>query len=212
MSDSMTVRGWVGTEPTKGLTKNNRLFSRFRMSVTERWKDRERQAWVTGHTSWFTVQCYGEMADNVAASIRKGQRVIVVGRLQLRTFQRADGTFGNEAVITASSVGQDLALGMGTWNRRRDDEDSRRLADRPAYVEGVGAVTLGTGEVHADSAVEDPFGPEPTEFDDAPFLDDEDAPYGRGGHPEADGPGVGGAQDDGALDCSREAGESLLST
>lgn len=212
MSDSITMRGWVGTEPTKGLTRHNRLYARFRMSVTERWKDHERQAWVTGHTNWFTIQCYGEMADNVAASIRKGQRVIVVGRLQLRTFQRADGTFGSEAVITASSVGQDLAMGMATWNRRRDEEDSRRLADRPAYVEGVGAVNPGTGEVHLDAVVEDPFGPEPTEFDDPAFLDEDEAPYGRDGQPEAEGAPEGQAPGQGTRDAAHPDGESLLST
>ncbi|GHG44154.1 hypothetical protein GCM10012320_08830 [Sinomonas cellulolyticus] len=208
MSDSITVRGWVGTEPTKGLTRNNRLYSRFRVSVTERWRDQERQAWVDGHTNWFTVQCYGDMAENVAASVRKGQRIIVVGKLQLRTFQRADGTFGSEAVISASSVGQDLAMGMGTWNRRRDEEDSRRLADRPAYLEGVGAVNLGTGEVTAEGAVEDPFGPESLEFDDA-FLDVGGAPYGDEEHSATDSFAGGAAGTDSAQAGSHPEGESL---
>ncbi|GAB3284788.1 hypothetical protein GCM10027449_29130 [Sinomonas notoginsengisoli] len=167
MRDTITLRGWVGTEPTKGVTKNNRSYSRFRMSVTDGYFDRDRQTWVNGLTSWYTVSCYGEMAENVAASIRKGQRTIVMGRLQIRTYQKADGTFGTDAEIVASSVGQDLAMGMGIWNRRKDEQTVTPLPARPANVEGIGEVDPATGEVRDDTGPVDPLGAELSEFDEA---------------------------------------------
>lgn len=192
MNDMITLRGWVGTEPTKGLTVYNAAYTRFRMSVSERRFDRDRQSWVDSHTSWYSVVCYGTIAENVAASVHKGQRLIVMGRLRLKSYSRADGTAAMEADFVAASVGHDLALGMATWNRRRDEGSVTPFPAFPAHVDGVGPVNPVTGEVAANAGPEDPFGP-----DEPPFEDDQDfgvmGPLGTA----ADGhePHAGGEED-----------------
>ncbi|MDQ4492368.1 single-stranded DNA-binding protein [Sinomonas sp. ASV486] len=171
MNDMITLRGWVGTEPTMGLTKHNTPYSRFRMSVNERRFDRERQSWVDGHTSWYNVACYGHIADNVAESVHKGQRIIVLGRLQIRSFQRTDGTFGTEADLVATSLGHDLALGIARWNRRRDEADRGPSLRSTTQVEGIGAVDPATGEIAGNPGPDELFGPEPEDFgEDHEFL------------------------------------------
>jgi single-strand DNA-binding protein len=178
MNDMITLRGWVGTEPTMGLTKYNSPYSRFRMSVNDRRFDRERQVWVDGHTSWYNIQCYGLMAENIAESVRKGQRVIVMGRLQVRSFEKADGTTGTEADIVASSVGHDLALGIGRWNRRRDEDAGASLARRSTTVEGIGVVNPVTGELEEDVAAHEAFLVESAELE----AGGEDGPTAPGEH------------------------------
>lgn len=202
MNDMITLRGWVGTEPTMGLTKHNTPYSRFRMSVNERRFDRERQSWVDGHTSWYNVLCYGQIADNVAESVRKGQRIIVLGRLQIRSFQRTDGTFGTEADLVATSLGQDLALGIARWNRRRDEADQGPLLRSATHVEGIGAVDPATGELTGNAGSEELFGPEPEEFgEDHEFLGPDSAagPYEGAESPAQTGKGGEGLGPEGRL-------------
>lgn len=193
MNDTITLRGWVGTEPTVGLTRHNTPYCRFRMSVNDRRFDRERQSWVDNHTSWYNIQCYGPMAENVADSVRKGHRLIVMGRLQIRNFERADGTPGTEADIIAASVGHDLALGMGRWNRRRDEPAP--LAPTAEAVDGVGVVDPVTGEVGPEGQPEDPFLGAPPDFGEDGGLPGghEEAAACTGGDPDGERGGEGSA-------------------
>jgi single-strand DNA-binding protein len=203
MNDTITLRGWVGTEPTVGLTRHNTPYCRFRMSVNDRRFDRERQSWVDNHTSWYNIQCYGPMAENVADSVRKGHRLIVMGRLQIRNFERADGTPGTEADIIAAAVGHDLALGMGRWNRRRDEPTP--LARAAEAVDGVGVVDPVTGEVAAAGPAEEPF------LEVPPDLGDEDA-YPSGHESAEDYGGADPEGRDGAEgSADADPGERLMS-
>jgi single-strand DNA-binding protein len=207
MNDTITLRGWVGTEPTVGLTRHNTPYCRFRMSVNDRRFDRERQSWVDNHTSWYNIQCYGPMAENVADSVRKGHRLIVMGRLQIRNFERADGTPGTEADLIAASVGHDLALGMGRWNRRRDEP--AQLARGAEAVAGVGIVDPVTGEVAAEGHAEDPFlGVAPDFGEDAAFPSGEEAAAAYGGE-DQDGDLDGDQGVEGSADTG--PGERLMS-
>ena len=166
MTDYITLRGWVGTEPTYGVTSNGNPYARFRMSVNDGYFDRGTQAWNDGHTSWYNVCCYNQLAENVARSIRKGQKVIALGRLRIKNFQRQDGSAGMDVDLYASAVGHDLAMGVSTWNRRRDETPAEASGNRPGLVDGVGVVDPVTGEVQAPGQDEDPFGAEVPPFEE----------------------------------------------
>ena len=175
MTDYITLRGWVGTEPTFGRTPTGLPFVNFRMSVGERQFEEGVQAWVEKFTSWYSISCYGKLAENVRDSVHKGQRLIVMGKLRIRSFQRQDGSPGMEAQLQASAVGHDLARGVSQWNKRRDEVPDEASASRPGIVEGVGVVDPVTGEVRGREHDEDPFGAEvpPFEEDAGPGPDEE---------------------------------------
>jgi single-stranded DNA-binding protein len=59
-------------------------------------------------TTYYDIVVFGDMAVNFAASCRKGDRVIVVGRPEVRTYSRSDGTEGKAKRILASAIGPDL--------------------------------------------------------------------------------------------------------
>ena len=82
MSDNITVRGFVATEPRSSTTPGGVATASFRLGSTERRYDRATSAWVDGNTNWFTVQGYRQLAGNIGCSVKKGQRVIVVGTAQ----------------------------------------------------------------------------------------------------------------------------------
>lgn len=126
MSEHITVRGFVATEPTTRTTGSGLAVGNFRLASTDRRFDREQQAWVDGATNWFTVNMFRQLSTNVAASLSKGQPVLVTGRLKVRPWQSEERS-GTSVEIEAETIGHDLALGTAFFNRS---------AGRPAPLVG----------------------------------------------------------------------------
>jgi single-strand DNA-binding protein len=116
MSDNITVRGFVATEPKTSTTPGGVATVSFRLGTTDRRYDRAKDAWVDGNTNWFTVQGYRQLAGNIGCSIKKGQRVIVMGRLKMRSWEN-DGRIYHVVEIAAESVGHDLMWGSANFIR-----------------------------------------------------------------------------------------------
>ena len=66
-----------------------------------------------------TVLCWRTLADNVAMCLRKGEPVLVRGRLRVREYEGKDGSRGTETEIDASSIGHDLNRGVAHFSRTR---------------------------------------------------------------------------------------------
>lgn len=116
MRDSITVRGFVATDVKSSTTPGGVATANFRLGSTERRFDRETNAWIDGNTNWFKVQGYRQLAGNIGCSIKKGQKVIVVGRLKLRSWEH-EGRIYHSAEIDAESVGHDLMWGSANFIR-----------------------------------------------------------------------------------------------
>jgi single-strand DNA-binding protein len=116
MSDNITVRGFVASEIRSSTTPGGVATASFRLGSTERRYDRASSTWVDGNTNWFTVQGYRQLAGNMGCSIKKGQRVIVVGRLKMRSWEK-EGRIYHVAEIDAESVGHDLMWGSANFTR-----------------------------------------------------------------------------------------------
>ena len=116
MSDNITVRGFVASEIRSSTTPGGVATASFRLGSTERRFDRASSTWVDGNTNWFTVQGYRQLAGNIGCSIKKGQRVIVVGRLKMRSWEK-EGRIYHVAEIDAESVGHDLMWGSANFTR-----------------------------------------------------------------------------------------------
>ena len=76
----------------------------------------ESSSWRDGHTNWLTVQAFRALGLNALASIKKGQPVVVVGKLRVRFWEGEHGR--NTALdVAAVSIGHDLALGTACFQR-----------------------------------------------------------------------------------------------
>jgi single-strand DNA-binding protein len=113
---TVTVTGWAGTTPRE-VSGDGVAFTSFRVSVAERRFDPRSGEWGDGPTEWFTVKAFRELARNVAESIRKGDPVVVTGRLRTEVWQADKGPQAG-FVIEADAVGHDLTWGNGTFRRR----------------------------------------------------------------------------------------------
>ncbi|MBK0297331.1 single-stranded DNA-binding protein, partial [Bacillus sp. S34] len=55
-------------------------------SPSRRW-DRATSTWTNGATNWYTVTAFRSLAANVHRSLKKGDRIVVTGRIRIRTWE-----------------------------------------------------------------------------------------------------------------------------
>lgn len=130
MNDTfVTLHGWVGAE-VRHRDHRGLSIASLRVAVTPRLKRRTGE-WVDGETTWYTVTAWRTLADNVRDSLRKGDAVIVHGRLRTETWQPEGG--GQEFTtlcVEATLVGHDLTRGTSRFvkgtkpDRSENDVDS----------------------------------------------------------------------------------------
>ena len=114
----VTVVGNVISDVRHLVTPSGVPVASFRVASTSRRFDRDRGRWVDGDVTFFTVNCWRGLANNVAVSVSKGDPVMVIGRLRTRDWERGERR-GTSVEIEAASVGHDLGRGVSTFDRAR---------------------------------------------------------------------------------------------
>ncbi|GAB3189486.1 single-stranded DNA-binding protein [Nesterenkonia suensis] len=117
MSETVTVRGFIGNDVRTITTEKGLPISTFRLASTPRRFDRERGEWVDGDTNWFTVTCFRALAQNARTTLSKGDPVLVTGRLKVRQWTNDTGQRGTAVEIEAEGLGHDLTFGTGSFTR-----------------------------------------------------------------------------------------------
>lgn len=64
--------------------------------------------WQTVDNLFITVDCWGQLADNVRTSLAKGMPVIVVGTLLTNEWPNREGEIQQQILLKASHVGLDM--------------------------------------------------------------------------------------------------------
>ena len=84
----LSLIGNLGTTPEQRCTQTGAAITSFRVAVNQarRTGEGEREQ----ETHWFRVSAMGYLAEQ-AARLDRGDRVLIVGRLQLSTYQSRDG-------------------------------------------------------------------------------------------------------------------------
>lgn len=118
MTDSITVTGVVGGDPRLHVTTQGLAIASFRLASTRRYFDRAKGTWEDGETNWYTVSGFRQLASNAMASVHKGDRVVVHGRLRVRAWENGDKS-GTAIEIEADSIGHDLAWGITALTKVR---------------------------------------------------------------------------------------------
>jgi single-strand DNA-binding protein len=144
IENTVQLTGNAVDEPELKFTPNGAAVANFRMAVTPR--IREGDAWKDGETSFFRVNVWRQMAENVAESIQKGTRVVVIGKLKVRSWETPEGDKRSVTEVEADEVcpslkfatakvekasrsgqsrGQDASPKAASWNR---DPESKPTA------------------------------------------------------------------------------------
>ncbi len=113
--------GHVGTDVDHRRVGNGTDLARFRLASTPRRFDKHQGTFVDGNTNWMSVQCWRSLAVHVSESIRRGDPVIVVGKLKTEEWEK-DGQRNSRFVLEASAVGHDLSRGVSTFTKASRSE------------------------------------------------------------------------------------------
>jgi single-strand DNA-binding protein len=112
----ITLTGNVAAEPRQYSFDDGTKVTSLKVLTAHRYFDRKTGQWTDGEKVCFTVRCWRALGENVAASVRSGQPVVVSGKLRIREF----GTEGDRRFmpeIEASAVGHDLRWGTGVFTK-----------------------------------------------------------------------------------------------
>jgi single-strand DNA-binding protein len=166
MSDIITLTGFVATIPRVVTTQEGLAITSFRLASSQRRFDRAQEKWVDGETNWYTVTTFRQLAANAAVSVKKGERVVVTGRLRIRDWENGDRA-GTNIDIEADAVGHDLSWGTAAFSRNTVAPPTVAPSDSVApAVEAefpteaalaAGSPAVPVGSAAAASSVEVPF-------------------------------------------------------
>jgi single-strand DNA-binding protein len=88
---TVTVVGNVLNAPDcRRLVESQSLVAHFKVATTSRRFDRSESRWIDGDSLRVRVNCWRQLAENVARSIQVGDPVIVTGRLYCRDWETSD--------------------------------------------------------------------------------------------------------------------------
>lgn len=147
MSDTHVVlQGWVGSNPETS-TAGDSTVTEFRVASTRRYRDRSGD-YRDGETTWYDVKAWRTLGENVARSVRKGDPVMVRGRLKSDVWQRDDGSRSTSLVVDATCVGHDLNRGTAAFLRAPRREHT---TDRATTAAGEPGDPWSTGSASASA-------------------------------------------------------------
>jgi single-strand DNA-binding protein len=143
-SNYITFIGNLTDDPDLRFTPSGAAVCSFRVASNRRWtgKDGQQQE----ETTFLNANCWRDMAENVAESLSKGDRVIVIGRVKVRSYENREGQTVWVTEIEADEVAPSLR-----WARTNVSKSS------------------GSGGGGASGGGFDSSAPPPPSDDDVPF-------------------------------------------
>jgi single-strand DNA-binding protein len=147
--NAIIVVGNLTDDPELRFTPQGVAVANFRIAVSRRVKD-EGGNWKDGDTSFFKVNCWRQLAENVAESLTRGSRTMVAGRLRMRQWETQEGEKRSVVEIEADEVGPSLK-----WATAKVEKTSR--GGGRGGGEGGGGDEWGTDSAPTQVEEEVPF-------------------------------------------------------
>ena len=99
----------VDEQPELRFTPNGgKAVAKFRVASTPRTFDRQSNEWKDGDSLFLTCSAWGPMGENVAATLQRGMRVMVQGRLKQRSYEDREGVKRTVYELDVDEVGPSL--------------------------------------------------------------------------------------------------------
>ena len=169
---TLTVTGFVGSSVRFSVGQEGGVpYASFRLGSTQRVFDRATQAYKDTPTQWYTVKVWRQVATNVVQSLRKGDPVVVTGRLRTQEWVNLEGAH-TTLVLEATALGHDLVFGTTRLERTLGPAARAASDEAPTDVSGLAEAPDGERPDEPDGEPDDEPGEELDE-DDLDELDDE---------------------------------------
>jgi len=152
MSNSVIVTGNLARDPEIRYTPQGKAVVTLSVADTPRNFDRASGTWSDGVTDWVKVVAWENLAENVAASLKKGDKVIVTGKYVAEKYP--DKTTGEEKTsrkLVADEVAPSLT------NAVAQIEKKYRTGGAPSNGNNGGSAPAAGGSVASGSDADLPF-------------------------------------------------------
>ena len=137
--NSVTLVGNLVEDPELRYTAQGAAVANFRIAVSKRIRDAQTNEWKDGETSFFRVNVWRQLAENVAESFTKGTRVIVTGTLRMRQWETQEGEKRSAIEVEATEVGPSLK-----WATAKIEKASRGGGGGAAAAASTGGSEWGS--------------------------------------------------------------------
>ena len=137
----ITVIGNLTDDPELRFTPAGAAVSNFTVAATPRVFDKQTNDWKDGDTLFLRCAIWRQAAENVAESLRKGDRVIVSGRLKQRSFEDREGVNRTVIECDVDEIGASLKFrmiphGAGRAERRSEPDPDDKWSSGPSSAGG----------------------------------------------------------------------------
>lgn len=158
----ITVVGNLVADPEPRISQSGKPWVTFRIASTPRVRDRQSGDWSDGEALWLGCRAHGEYADNIAASLTKGTRVIVQGRLTQRTYKDNQGQERVSLDLEVEEIGPSLRFATTQITRKggQNAQQGGFGGGSPAQAP-TGQGKADWGAPAASQSFEDGFGGQP---------------------------------------------------
>lgn len=119
MADNqITLVGNITDDPELRFTPSGQPVANFTVAVNRRFKNQSGQ-WEDRLDGFFRCNCWRDLAENAAESLQKGARVMVVGRLQQRSWDDQEGNRRSVIEVQVDEVGPSLRWATASVQKSR---------------------------------------------------------------------------------------------
>ncbi|KGF05686.1 single-stranded DNA-binding protein [Arcanobacterium sp. S3PF19] len=164
----ITVVGNLTANPELKYVSTGRAVANFTVASTPRTFNRQTNEWVDGEAMFIRCAVWNQYAENVAESLTKGMRVIVTGRLSVRSYQRNDGSQGTSVEMQVDEVGPALRYATASVTKAAGNSQG-------GFNQAGAANGSPTYDAPAGGALHDPWASAPQTPQDSAF--DKNPPF-----------------------------------
>lgn len=118
-----TLMGNATADPTPRQHEDGTTSASVRVAVTSRYYDSSTSAFADRKTEFITVFTRKALARNLLTSVKKGNPLVVTGRLGLSEWVADDGASRHSLTLQAEALGHDLTFGAASFARPLKAED-----------------------------------------------------------------------------------------
>lgn len=132
MDGSVTLSGNLTRDPELRFTSSGLAVASSAIAINRRVKKPD-GTYEDATPSFVNVVAFGQLAENFAASCTKGARVIVEGDLEVRGYEREDGSKGSNTEVRCNDIAPSLKFATTVIERTsRSSSPPPSTRDAPA--------------------------------------------------------------------------------
>ncbi|SNR44559.1 single-strand binding protein [Haloechinothrix alba] len=126
------IVGTLTADPELRFTPRGSAVVNFTVACNKRFYNKETGQWEDRDATFLRCNLWNQAAENVAESLSKGQRVMVMGELKQRSFETKDGEKRTTFEVEATEVGPSLKWATATVNKVSRNGGGGGFAPAPA--------------------------------------------------------------------------------